>query len=218
MILTTSVCTVIPTNYTCFRDIFTFSKNVACNAFEIPHFIIWYRHQFKNKLFQKFLTTSPIQKPQNRPKNSQRRKKTRKPISPFFSAPRPYHPALLQWLNKGDPRRHHNWLPHRNKRLEPPSERASVRYEEAPKAKPQGFFGTAPLSQCMGYIICRYYQFQWWQKIWPTLAFFCFFEMDHLPISRSQVITSTLAKTKLDALRCPSTTENYFSLHNSFCL
>lgn len=124
------------------------------------------------KLFQKFLTT------QNRPKNSQKRKKTRKPISPF-QAPRPYHPALLQWLNKGDPRRHHNWLPHRNKRLEPPSERASVRYEEAPKAKPQGR-GTAPLrSQWMGHlslhVVTTRYQFQWWKKIWPTLVFFCFF-------------------------------------------
>ena len=95
------------------------------------------------KLFQKFLTTSPIQKPpESSQKFTKKRKKQEKPISPFFSAPRPYHPALLQWLNKDDPRRHHNWLPHRNKRLELPGEHASVRYEEAPKAKPQGSAGS----------------------------------------------------------------------------
>lgn len=160
-----------------------------------------------SRIFQKlfrfsFLTT------QNRPKNSQKRKKTRKPISPF-QAPRPYHPALLQWLNKGDPRRHHNWLPHRNKRLEPPSERASVRYEEAPKAKPQGR-GTAPLrSQWMGHLsLLPGTSSSDEKKSDPRWFSFVFFEMDHLPISRSQVITSTLTKTKFDALRCPSTTEN----------
>lgn len=138
-----------------------------CNAFEIPHFIIWYRHQFKNLPQNCSRSFSPHHPSKKTPESSQKftkkgKKKTQEnhhlTLPP---APRPYHPALLQWLNKDDPRRHHNWLPHRNKRLEPPSERASVRYEEAPKAKPQGR-GTAPLSQWMGYIICRYYQFQWW--------------------------------------------------------
>ena len=160
-----------------------------------------------SRIFQKlfrfsFLTT------QNRPKNSHKRKTTRKPISPF-QAPRPYHPALLQWLNKGDPRRHHNWLPHKNKRVEPPGEPASVRYEEAPKAKPQGR-GTAPLrSQWMGHLsLLPGTSSGDDKKSDPRWFSFVFFEMDHLPISRSQVITSTLTKTKFDALRCPSTTEN----------
>ena len=166
MILTTSVGTVIPTNYTCFRDIFTFSENVAM---PLKSHILSSGIGTNSRIFHKIVPevshhiTHP-KKPQNHPKNSQKKEKKKTQENHHLTlppAPRPYHPALLQWLNKDDPRRHHNWLPHRNKRLEPPSERASVRYEEAPKAKPQGR-GTAPLSQWMGYIICRYYQFQWW--------------------------------------------------------